>query len=69
MRIKVEDKYGNDKTEEAIIYIMHEDRSLGCPTSGYVKTCIEGYIDFGFDESFLTEAYRYSLEGLKYERH
>lgn len=68
MTITITDDKGNDKNEKAIIYIMHEDRSLGCPSDGYVKTCIDGYTDFGFDTSFLKEAYRYSMEGRKYER-
>ena len=40
---------------------MHEDRKLGIPTDMYVRTCLEGYKDFGFEPAFLLEAYDKSL--------
>ncbi len=47
---------------KALVYIMHEERKLGCPTKFYVDTCLEGYDDFGFDKRYLLEALKYSLE-------
>lgn len=47
------------------VYIMHEERSLGLPNSGYVKICREGYRAFGFDENLLTEAIQWSMEDVK----
>lgn len=47
---------------KALVYIMHEERKLGCPTKLYVNTCLEGYEDFGFDKRYLLEALKYSLE-------
>ena len=33
----------------AFVYIMHEERKLGIPTSAYIRTCVDGYRQFGFD--------------------
>lgn len=41
---------------KAFVYIMHEERPLGLPSGLYVRTCLEGYSDFGFDERILLEA-------------
>lgn len=41
---------------EAIVYIMHEDRPLGCPTKYYYDTCLEGYCRFGFEQTVLQQA-------------
>ena len=58
MRIPVKDiRTGKTKLRDAFVYIMHEDRKLGVPTDMYVRTCIEGYLDFGFDTDFLLAAY------------
>ena len=46
----------------AFVYIMHEDRQLGIPSPGYIRTCEEGYRDFGFDQQYLDEAYEKSTE-------
>lgn len=51
----------------AFIYIMHEDRKLGIPSSRYVSTCMEGYDDFGFDKSLLREAVKRSWEASGWE--
>jgi hypothetical protein len=40
---------GKIETMKAFVYIMHEDRKLGIPSSQYVRTCVQGYRDFGFD--------------------
>ena len=62
IRIPVKDIH-TDKTRQrdAFVYIMHEDRKLGVPTDMYVRTCIEGYKNFGFDPDFLLAAYDKSL--------
>ena len=47
---------------DTFVYIMHEERSLGIPTSAYVSTCKFGYTIFGFDFKYLDEAYEKSLK-------
>lgn len=44
----------------AFVYIMHEDRSIVLPSSQYVRTCLEGYRAFGFDEKILFQAVKNS---------
>ena len=51
---------------DAFVYIMHEDRPRGIPSSAYIRTCMEGYRDFGFDTDILYEAIRNCWEE-KYE--
>jgi len=53
-------KTGKIRERDVFVYIMHEDRQLGIPSSYYVRTCLEGYNAFGFDESFLFNAIRRS---------
>ena len=38
------------------MYIMHEERKIGVPSLSYVSTYLQGYISFGFDEHYLSEA-------------
>ena len=58
MRIPVVDiRTGKTKLRDAFVYIMHEDRKLGIPTSFYMRTCLEGYKDFGFDTAPLRQAF------------
>ena len=40
----------------AFVYIMHEERKLGIPTSAYIRTCVDGYHQFGFDLKHLRKA-------------
>lgn len=56
--IELSVRYFSGKTvgRTAFMYIMHEERPLGLPSGSYVRTCLEGYSDFGFDESILLEA-------------
>ena len=62
MRIPVMDiRTGKTRQRDAFVYVMHEARKLGIPTDMYVRTCIEGYRDFGFDPAFLLAAYDRSL--------
>lgn len=41
-------------------YIMHEDRPFGIPSQSYMRTCVEGYHDFGFAIGTLMEAFSLS---------
>lgn len=52
-------RLANGKTKKltAFIYIMHEERELGCPSLAYIRTCKEGYRNFGFDQKYLETAY------------
>lgn len=49
---------------KAFVYIMHEDRKLGIPSSYYMQTCLEGYDSFGFDNRYLLKAFIISKEGM-----
>ena len=40
----------------AFVYIMHEERKLGLPTFAYIRTCVDGYRQFGFDLKHLRKA-------------
>ena len=48
------------KTVDAMVYIMHEDRPIGVPSETYLQTCGEGYLDFNFDMETLEDALSYS---------
>lgn len=49
------------------MYIMHEERKIGIPSLSYVRTCLEGYIRFGFDEHYLSEAQIRAVKEAGYE--
>ena len=51
---------GKIRERKVYVYIMHEDRPIGVPSNQYVRTCLEGYRDFGFDISILRNAYEFS---------
>lgn len=51
---------------EGMVYIMDESRPLGQPSSQYVRTCLSGYEDFGFNDEYLYEAVRKSWKEIKY---
>lgn len=53
-------KSGLVRVRDCFVYIMHEDRFLGMPSSLYMQTCLEGYNSFGFDESLLYKAIEHS---------
>lgn len=44
------------RKRKAFAYIMHEERKLGVPSPYYVKTCISGYMTFGFDKAHIFDA-------------
>lgn len=52
------------KTLTAFVYIMHEERKLGIPSHAYVRTCVQGYRDFGFDLKHLRLAFDISERGV-----
>lgn len=58
-------KYFSGKTvvRTAFVYIMHEERPLGLPSGSYVRTCLDGYRNFDFDESILLAALENSRRG------
>lgn len=47
---------GKLRKRSCFVYIMHEDRPLGIPSSYYVATCLEGYRSFGFDANLIYDA-------------
>ena len=49
-------KSGKTEVGTAFVYIMHENRPIGLPSGNYVRTCLEGYRSFGFDERILLRA-------------
>ena len=64
LRIPVELLDGSGTVDlDCFIYIMHEDRPLGCPSSRYVDVCSRGYRDFGFDKNYLANAILTSIQG------
>lgn len=50
-------KTGKVRERTVFVYIMHEDRPIGTPSTYYLRTCLEGYDDFGFDAKSLMNAY------------
>lgn len=49
----------NGKPIKALVYIMNEDvRGVMVPGTFYLRVCLEGYKDFGFDTSYLFKAYK-----------
>lgn len=50
-------KTGKVRERTVFVYIMHEDRPIGVPSISYLRTCLEGYDDFGFDSKILMNAY------------
>lgn len=57
-------RLANGKTKKitAFIYIMHEERSIAIPSMSYIRTCEEGYRNFGFDVKHLDRAYMRSTK-------
>ena len=51
---------GKVRERKVFVYIMHEERPFGIPTTFYMRTCVDGYRYFGFDVNTLMEAYSYS---------
>ena len=58
LRLPVTDiQTGTVRVLDAFVYIMHEERPLGTPTSHYLQVCCEGYDFFGFDRKYLKDAF------------
>ena len=53
---------GKVRRRKAFVYIMHEDRLLGVPSNMYMRICMEGYFNFGFNPETLWDAYEYSKQ-------
>ena len=54
--------------KSAFVYIMHEERKIAMPSGYYIQVCKQGYQDFGFDTTLISQACKKSLEGVrKYE--
>ncbi len=51
----------NDKSVEAMVYIMNEGRPLGGPGLFYYDTIMDGYLDAGFEPAVLEKAARFSV--------
>ncbi len=49
-------KTGRVRMRDVFVYIMREDRPLGIPDRYYMRTCLDGYRSFGFDEDKLWQA-------------
>ena len=49
VRLPVKLASGKIKKMTAFVYIMHEERSIAIPSMSYIRTCEEGYRNFGFD--------------------
>ena len=48
--------------QKAIIYLLSENCAYNVPSFEYLKTCVDGYKDFGFNIDPIIEAYNYSLD-------
>lgn len=60
-------KIGN-KRKKALIYIMNEQFDYHLPSIKYIKTCIEGYNDFGFDTTILDAALKDTIDNISKEK-
>lgn len=63
MEVWLKDWEGKRTKIKAFVYIMHEDRPLGLPSQYYVRTCLEGYRQFGFKVSHIHNAIAKSAQG------
>ena len=52
----------DEKTVNAMIYIMNEGRPLNQPSNEYYSTILEGYKSAGFDVEYLNRAVENSFE-------
>ena len=53
-------KVGRPPVWHGVLYRMPEDRPYGFPTKKYIRTCLEGYKDFGMDSECIDRAILYS---------
>ncbi len=57
VRLPIRLANGKTKKVTAFVYIMHEERGIAIPSMTYIRTCEEGYRNFGFDVKYLDRAY------------
>lgn len=62
VRLPVRLSSGKTKRVTAFVYIMHEEREIAIPSTTYIRTCEEGYRNFGFDIKYLDMAYMKSAK-------
>ena len=62
VRLPVKLASGKIRKVTAFVYIMHEERSIAIPSMTYIRTCEEGYRNFGFDIKYLDRAYLRSIK-------
>lgn len=62
VRLPVRLASGKTKRVTAFVYIMHEEREIAIPSTTYIRTCEEGYRNFGFDIKYLDMAYMKSAK-------
>ena len=55
----------DNKRHKVFAYIMHENRAYGLPYASYVATCLDGYLDFGFDRNVFEDAIRWTYEQMR----
>ena len=61
--------YGKGKKKvDAFYYRMETDNPYGMPTTRYFGTCLQGYVDFGFDCEFLSIALKETMSLIKEEQ-
>ena len=68
IRLPVKLASGKIRKVNAFVYIMHEERSIAIPSMTYIRTCEEGYRNFGFDVKYLDRAYMRSTKEAENER-
>ena len=56
LSLEVKEFEGIAKKITAFIYIMNEYRKYSLPHNTYLQTCLDGYIDFGFDSKIIDKA-------------
>jgi len=61
-------KTGNIYERDCFVYIMHEEREIGVPSSFYTAVCAEGYRNFKFDLNILFEAIQHTREVMVWKR-
>lgn len=62
VRLPVRMASGKIRKVTTFIYIMHEERRIAIPSMSYIRTCEEGYRNFGFDVKYLDRAYQRSTK-------
>ncbi len=53
-------KCADGRWRKCFVYIMDERRKIGIPSEYYIRTCMAGYKDFGFNLDILFDAVEFS---------